>query len=272
MNPYHKITDAALSKEGELVLLMGSGVAKDAGIHTGWDLMIKTAGLVYVAETDMIDPGVDLKEWFLTGKYARMKYMDVLAKVTPSRQEQISFVHNYLDNKDINIIYKGLADLINRRILAAVITVNFDHYLEKALAAHRLQTQIITSDEDINNMAPLAHSDTIRIYKPYGDIDRGAIKNTPADLEQLSPLMEKELINIITEHTLVILSYSGGHDLGMQRVFKGRGFSYHEMFYVNPKPPSGEMADILRTKEYVYVNCPGASKFILDFIEQLEKE
>lgn len=271
MNPYQKMIDTAISKEQEMVLLIGSGVAKDAGIHTGWDLMLKTAGLVYIAETDMIDPNLELKEWFLKSPYAQMKYMEILVKFAPTRQDQINFFHNYLDNKEISQVYKGIADLVNRRILAAIISVNFDHYLEKALTARGQKAQVITSDENLNDMVPLAHSNTIRIYKPYGDIEKGEVKNTPKDLERLSPSMEKELINITTNHSLVLLGYSGGHDLGMQRVFKRRGFSYHPMFYVNPKPPAGEMADILRTKEYIYVNCLGASKCIEDFLALLEK-
>jgi hypothetical protein len=271
MSVFEKLVKSITIKEKEAILLVGPGVARDAGLHTGWDLMLKTAGLVYISETDRIDPDMNLEQWFLSSKYANMKYAEVLSKIAPTRANQVNFLHNYLDHKDISPIYKGIAELVARRIFAAVISVNFDHYLEKALATHRIQLQEVAADEDIPGLVPLAHTNTARLYKPYGDIERGEIKNTPADIASLSPLMEKELINIITEHTLIILGYSGGHDPGMQRVFKGRGFSYHQLFYVNPRPAVGQMADILQTKDYVYVPYTGASKFIEDVISLLEK-
>ena len=43
----------------------GAGVSKDCGIPTAWDLMLKTAGLLYASETESIDTSVDLENWAL---------------------------------------------------------------------------------------------------------------------------------------------------------------------------------------------------------------
>jgi len=270
MNPLQKMAEAALARERNMVVFLGPGVCRDAGIHTGWDLMLKTAGLIYIAETDTIDPALNLSEWFSSSKYARMNYMELLSKIAPSKEAQVSFVKNYLDSKATGEIYKLIANLATRKMLVAIITVNFDHYLERAIETHREQMKIIASDSDLDDLPPLKHTNDIRIYKPYGDIERGSMRLTPADMEHLPPAIEKELIEMISENSLVLLGYSGYHDTAMQNVFKSRGFSYAPLFYVNPNPPAGEMKDILRTKDYTFIRS-NATQCILDFIHQLEQ-
>jgi hypothetical protein len=40
----------ALPGEKKYILFTGAGISKDAGVPTTWDLMLKTAGLLYVAD------------------------------------------------------------------------------------------------------------------------------------------------------------------------------------------------------------------------------
>ena len=50
MNPIVQLAANALPGEKKYILLAGAGVSKDAGIPTSWDLMLKTASLIYIAE------------------------------------------------------------------------------------------------------------------------------------------------------------------------------------------------------------------------------
>ena len=60
INAIVKLAASALPGEKKYVLFAGAGVSKDAGIPTAWDLMIKTASLLYANETENQDKNIDL--------------------------------------------------------------------------------------------------------------------------------------------------------------------------------------------------------------------
>lgn len=268
MNPVVKLAASALPGEKKYILFAGAGVSKDAGVPTAWDLMLKTASLLYATDNDAIDQKVSLEEWFIKSNYAQMEYAELMEKIYPNYPDQQSFLKNYLNNAEVGQAHTGIAELARRGIIRAIITTNFDHYIEKALEEKGLEPQVISTDEDLKNSEPLIHCKSIRIYKPHGDLGRGALKNTPIDLEKLSPLMEKELIRVLSEHGVIVLGYSG-NDKGIQKLFKERSYNYYPLFWVKPNPPNNEIEKILKQKGYTYIPCTGASQFIDDFLRLL---
>ena len=270
MNPIVKLAASALAGERKYVLFAGAGVSKDAGIPTAWDLMLKTAGLLYAADSEVVNPSVNLEDWFIGSKYAQMEYSELIEKLYPSYPDQQDFLKGYLDKYEIGNAHKAIAELARRGIIRAVITTNFDHYIEKALVEKGLEAQVISTDEDLKNSEPLIHCKAVRIYKPHGNLGHGALRNTPRDLQELSPLMEKELIRVLSEHGVMVLGYSG-RDKGIQKLFKDRSYTYYPLFWNNPNSPEGEIEDILRTKDYTHIPCVGASQIINDFLQLLER-
>jgi hypothetical protein len=269
MNPIVKLAASALPGEKKYILFAGAGVSKDAGIPTAWDLMIKTAGLLYAADNPVVDPKINLEEWFLNSRYAEMGYSELMNILYPNYPDQQDFLKNYLNSGQIGQSHRGIAELARRGILRAIITANFDHYIEKALEEKGLEVQVISTNEDLKNSEPLIHCKAVRIYKPHGDLGRGALRNTPKDLRRLSPEMEKELIRILSEHGIIVLGYSG-RDEGIQKVFMERDYTRYPLFWVNPSPPTGSMKEILDKKSYTYIPCEGASQFIDSYLRVLQ--
>ena len=272
MNPIVKLIANALPGDKKYILFAGAGVSKDAGIPTTWDLMLKTAGLLYIADNPNkeIDPDFDLEKWFIESKYAQMKYSELMELIYSKNPDQQDFLKKNLDNNDIGESHKGIAELARRGIIRVIITTNFDHYIEKALKERGLEVQVISTDDDLKNVEPLIQCKSVRIYKPHGNLGCGKLKNTPKDLESLSQLMEKELIRVISEHGVIVLGYSG-RDKGIQQLFKKRNYNYYPLFWVDPKRPEETMEKILEKNNYIYIQCTGAGRFINEFIKLSEK-
>ena len=171
---------------------------------------------------------------------------------------------------EVGQAHRAIAELVRRGIIRAIVTTNFDHYIEKALEEKGLEPQVISTEEDLKNSEPLIHCKAVRVYKPHGDLGRGALKNTPKDLEKLSPLMEKELVRVLSEHGVIVLGYSG-RDNCIKRIFKQRSYIYYPLFWVDPNTPDREMEDILKKQGHTYIPCTGASQFIDDFVRLLER-
>lgn len=270
MNPIVRLVASASPGEKKYVLFAGAGVSKDAGIPTSWDLMLKTASLLYLAE----NMGGDIKtklnisqleDWFLHSEYAKMEYSELMNLLYPNYPDQQNFLKEYLNDHKVGDSHHGIAELARRGIIRAIITTNFDHYIEKAMEEKGIDIQVISNDDDLEKSEPLIHCKPIRIYKPHGDLGRGGLKNTPRDLEKLSPLMENELVRVLSEHGVMVLGYSG-RDKSIQNVLAKRNPIYYPLFWIDPCAPSGDVEAILKSIGYTYIQCKGAGQFISDYI------
>lgn len=278
MNPIIKLVANAQPGEKKFVLFVGAGVSKDAGIPTSWNLMMKTASLLYEIENnekkESINNGtkesINYEEWFLHSNYANMTYPDLIGKIYSTYPDQQDFLQQYLGGRNFGKAHELIAELANRGIIRAIITTNFDHYIEDALKAKGLDIQVISTEEDLTNSEPLINCKKVRIYKPHGDLGKGMLRNTPKDLEQLPQKTENELVRILSEHGVMVLGYSG-RDKDMQRVFERRNYNYYQLFWINPKHPEGEINNILSGKDYEYIECTGASQFLESFFYLLER-
>lgn len=273
MNPMVRLAASAIPGERKYVLFAGAGVSKDAGIPTSWDLMMKTASLLYISENEGVNPDLDrnqIEGWFLQSDYAKMEYAELMDILYPNSPDQQSFLKEYLNGHSIGESHRGIAELARRNIIRTIITTNFDHCIEKALEEKKLDVQVISTDADLEDSEPLIHCKSIRIYKPHGDLGRGKLKNTQKDLEKLSPGIEEELIRVLSEHGVIVLGYSG-RDKSIQNVLTKRKPKYYPLFWVDPCPPSGDIETILKSIGYTYIQCKGASQFIADYIEIQER-
>ncbi len=270
MNPVVQLAAIALPGDKKFILFAGAGVSKDAGIPTAWDLMLNTAALLYASENEEVETGVDLEKWFMASEYAKMTYSELIAQIYPNYPDQQRFLKEYLTKYTTGEGHLFVAELARRGIIRAIVTTNFDHYLEKALEEKGLEVQVISNDEDLKHSEPLIHCKVVRVYKPHGTLGRGALKNTPKDLESLSPIMEKELVKVLSEHGVIVLGYAG-RDKGIQSVLDQRNSNYYPLFWVDPYMPDEEAKTIINRKGYTYIECKGASQFIRDYLKLLDR-
>jgi hypothetical protein len=96
MNPIVRLAATALPGDRKFILFAGAGLSKDAGIPTAWDLMLKTAGLLFASENQQIDATVDLHAWFVASKYSLMTYAELIAQIYPNYPDQQQFLKEYL--------------------------------------------------------------------------------------------------------------------------------------------------------------------------------
>ena len=273
MNSIVKLIANATPGEKRFVLFAGAGVSKDAGIPTSWDLTLKIASLLYAVENEKNiskEKNIDYEKWFLNSKYVNMTYSDLIKELFPTYPAQQNFLQQYLGSKKPGKVHELIAELARREIIRAIITTNFDHYIEDALKEKGLNVQVISTDEDLKNSEPLIQCKKVRIYKPHGDLGKGMLRNTATDLERLSDSMEKEIARVLSEHGVMVLGYSG-RDRDIQRIFEMRNYNYYQVFWINPNPPKGKIKNILENKGYVYIPCTSASQFLKHFFELMEE-
>jgi hypothetical protein len=268
LNPLVKLAASAVPGEKKFVLLAGAGISKDAGLPTSWDLMLGTAALLRAAESD---PGKgDLQTWFLDSIYARMPYAELIGTLFPTAVEQQSFIRDKLKATAPGESHQLIAELARRGVIRCIITTNFDTLLEQALEGAGVAVQVIANDEDLRNSEPLIQCKSLRIYKPHGTIDVGHIRNSPADVQQLSSEMEAELSRVLREHGLIVLGYAGA-DESIRRVLRGGRNSHYPVFWVKRSEPTEEVKACSNPETFNFIPCSGASQFLRDLILVYER-
>lgn len=269
MNSIVTLVANALPNEKRYILLCGAGVSKDAGIPTGWEIMLNTADYIRKSHSEY-NENENIESWFKNSEYKNATYSELLEKVFPTTVSQQEYLSNHLDNRDIGETHLLIAELARCGIIKAIVTTNFDRCIEKALDKKNIQYQVISSNEDLIASEPLGLCKKFRIYKPHGTIGIGQIRNTPADLKEFPPEYTNELKKIISEHGLIILGYSGNEDdkalLDIIETSNFYGRQIYPTFWVNPCAPTGRIKNILEKKSYINLNFK-ATEFINYFFE-----
>lgn len=268
--PLVKLATSAAPGERKYIAFVGAGVSKDAGLPTAWDLMLKTAGILKAAEVGS-ESIADLEEWFLASKYSQMSYGELIGGLFSTSTEQQRFIQDTLKADKPGNAHLLLAELAEKGVLRSIITTNFDDLLEQALRQKGIPVQVISTDEDVTNSEPLIHCKAFRIYKPHGTLGVGRLRNTPKDLEELSPIMLDEMVRVMSDHGLMVLGYSGA-DKGIIQMFGKRTQHIYPTFWVNPSEPKDHIPPLFGKETYNFISCDkGAGVFLEDLLKMYQR-
>ena len=91
------------------------------------------------------------------------------------------------------------------------MTTNFDRLLEQALEAEGVVPQVVTSEDQIQGMTPLAHA-PCTLIKVHGDYLDTRIRNTRRELERYEEKMNQLLDRVFNEYGLIVCGWSGDWD------------------------------------------------------------
>lgn len=270
MDPIVKIAADALPGKKKYVLFAGAGLSKDAGFHTTWDLMLETARMFWVQDNSTEPCPSDLGAWFEESEYANRSYAELIDEIYPMPTQQQEFLGSFLGGKQFGPAHDLVAEMAVRGIIRAVITPNFDLCIEEAIKSKGLGVAVISTDEQLAVSAPLIQASEFRVYKYYGTLGVGALKNTPKDIERLTPGLEQELSRILTEHGLLVLGFAGA-DPGTQEVFRQRNPALYPIYWADPNPPHPDMLNILQAHQFEYIPISGASRFLQNVLNTQER-
>jgi hypothetical protein len=215
------------SSPGAYAMLLGSGISRAAQVPTGWevvlDLIYKVAALQGedAAEEAQADPD----GWWRGQGYGEPRYDTLLEALAPSVTARRDLLHAYFEPTDDaereagikqpTTAHRAIAELVSSGRIRLILTTNFDHLMETALAEAGVPPQVIARADAIAGMAPLQHA-RATVIKLHGDyLDVQAIRNTPAELAAYDPAMNDLLARLLDEYGLIALGWSGEWDTAL---------------------------------------------------------
>ena len=228
-----KLAFTMYSSPGVYALLLGSGISKDAGIPTGWEVTLDL--IRKIAVTEKAEPK-DLEKWYQERYHESPDYTKLLKKLTKTSTDRANLLRSYFMPKAEEreeglkiptLAHKCIAILVKYDYIRIILTTNFDRLLEEALSEQGITPTIISSEDEMKGAMPFVHNNCT-IIKLHGDYMDTRIKNTPEELAKYSKKVDKYLDRVLDEFGLIICGWSAEYDIALRNALyrrKNRRFS-----------------------------------------------
>ena len=228
-----KLAFTIYSSPGVYALLLGSGISRDAGIPTGWEITLDL--IRKIAATEKAEPK-DLIKWYQERYHESPDYTKLLKKLTKTSTDRANLLRSYFEPKlekreeglkIPTLAHKCIAILIKYGYIRIILTTNFDRLLEEALLEQGISPAIISTEDEMKGAMPFVHNDCT-IIKLHGDYMNTRIKNTPEELAKYSNKFNKYLDRIFDDFGLIICGWSAEYDIALRNALyrrKNRRFS-----------------------------------------------
>ena len=170
------------SKNRNFVALIGAGFSKDAGLPSGWDILIDTIKPFYLSENkestsiEATSLNDKITNWCLNHEeYGKLGYSDILKLLHKGELERKNHLEKYFKNQQPGEAHYKLAEIVKMGLLRFIFTTNFDNLIEKALDEVNIDYDVIFSDEILKKTKSWDKVQQCRIYKLHGDYKVGKI-------------------------------------------------------------------------------------------------
>ncbi len=286
MNPLIPLITSLATRNRNYVLFAGAGLSKDAGVKSGWEILIETLKPLYIDEKSLTvlpdDYQSDIEKWYLEHeKLNKLGYSEILEIMHKGEIERREYLKDFFKDEIPGDAHKQIATLVANGLIRFIFTTNFGDLIEKALDEQNLDYDVIFSDEVLQSTKSWDKVKTCRIYKLHGDYKTGKIRNTVEELESLDIHIADDFQYIIDRHGLIVIGYAG-RDKAIMNHFISRkpyAFPFYWQIRSHPKPKNEfEFYYDLMNKykdEYnrsiIYIENNSASNFLSEINNGIDK-
>jgi len=270
-----KLAFTMYSSPGVYALLLGSGISRDSGIFTGWEVTLDL--IKKIAATEKEEPK-DPEKWYQKRYNESPGYTKLLKKLTITPTDRANLLRSYFEptkeEKEENIkvptlAHKCIATLVRCGYIRIILTTNFDRLLEKALSEEGITPTVISTEDEMKGAMPFVHNNCT-VIKLHGDYMDTRIKNTPEELSEYSVEVNKYLDRIFEDFGLIICGWSAEYDVALRNALyrrKNRRFSTYWTVKDKLNDEATKLSNHLKTEQ---IQIESASKFFTQLLEKVE--
>ena len=275
INPIFPLSYNLADGKKKYVLFCGAGVSKDAGIPSGWEILLETLRHIRTQEEGENKKYTDKEmEAYYEKNFKDSTYSEIIESLFPSREEQREFLEKIFESKAPGKAHKLIAEWVKAEIIRFIVTTNFDSSIEHSLddAGLRGKYSVITNGAQVLTSKPWPLVDNCRIYKVHGTIEQGQIRNTKKDLEKFDNDLEKDVLDIIERHGVIVLGYAGNkEDKDVMDCFNRRKFKGYTLYWtVYGNPDNDNVKELVERQDGCLIPIQSASDFLEDVLNMVE--
>ena len=221
IDPTDSLAFSIQANRGVYALLIGSGVSKAAQIPTGWDVTCDLIRKLAAASGKSAEP--DPEVWYREKHAEAPDYSKLIDGVAKTQAERQQLLRPYFEPseqereenaKQPTAAHKAIAWLVAQGFVRVIITTNFDRLIEKALEEAGVEPAVISSEDQVQGMVPLVHTQHCLI-KLHGDYLDTRIRNTRSELSEYPVEFNQLLDRIFDEFGIVVCGWSADWDVAL---------------------------------------------------------
>jgi tetratricopeptide (TPR) repeat protein len=266
-DPLVALSMALHNGRGHYAVLVGSGISRSSGIPTGWEIVLDLVR--QFAATKGADPGDDPAAWYEARTGQKPDYSKLLNALGRSKTERALMLRSYfeptVEERQLGLkvptrAHRALASMAARGVLRVFLTTNFDRLLEKAFDEEGIVPTVISTPDALEGSLPLAHAGPI-IVKLHGDYRDTRIKNTPEELQEYHPSIDRLLDRIIDDYGLIVCGWSAQWDKALVGAIGRCETHRYNTFWADLRPLAGAAATLLEARDGDFVQIDCADQF-----------
>jgi hypothetical protein len=263
------------SNKGVYALLLGSGISQQAGIPTGWDIIIDLIRKLASQLGEKIPDNPE--EWFKNKYNEEPNYSSILSHLTLKSTERVNLLSNYFEPteeerenhlNEPTKAHRAIAELAKNGYIKVVITTNFDRLLEKSLNDIGVKYQVISNESDIEGATVLVHA-PFTILKVNGDYKDCRFKNTEEELEKYSDNLRNYIGRIIDEFGLITCGWSATWDKGLIDIIKSSTNRRYSSFFTYISKCEESLKDLADFRAGKTLEIQDADTFFTELSERV---
>lgn len=269
-NTITSISFSIFSNKGIYALLLGSGISRNAGIPTGWDVVQDLIIKLAVLNKEKCEPNPHV--WFEKKYGIEANYSTILGELAKTPDERLNLLKPYFESKEEKLLssqaHVFIAKLIKSGYFKVVITTNFDRLLENALRNEGVEPTVIKHSEDIKGATPIVHN-KFTLIKVNGDYLDSRFLNTVDELSKYNDELKRYVLNIVNEFGIISCGWSAKWDTGLIRVLKESENFRFSSYWSHLGPCETELKDIALFRKGETIKIESADSFFEQISENI---
>jgi len=255
---------------------LGSGVSRDAGIPTGWEVVGDL--ISKLASAQKLKPEPDPYTWYKNHFKEEPEYSTILEKLTTTLAERASLLKTYFEPteeereqglKVPTLAHKSIAKLVKYGYIHVILTTNFDRLIEKSLEEENVTPAVISTDDTLEGALPYVHS-KCTLVKVNGDYMDARIKNTPKELKTYSKKLNSLLDKIFDEFGLIICGWSGEWDIALRNAILRTENRRFPVYWLSKGEATEEAKRVIEHRQAEVIHIENANRFFTQLLEKVD--
>ncbi|MGW7587180.1 SIR2 family protein [Kitasatospora sp. NPDC054768] len=210
-------------------------------------------------------------DWYVKRFGRPPAYDTLLADLTKTPSERQALLRSYFEPNETEReqglkrptdAHRALARLVASGHIRVIITLNFDHLVEAALREEGLNPAVIRNPSDLDGMLPLHAQRQGVVVHLHGDyLDPTSMRNTPEELAEYEPKVDRFLDQVFDEYGLIIAGWSATYDPALGTALKRCPTRRFNTYWADPSPLSDAASELLEHRQGTYVEAD-ADRFL----------
>ena len=267
IDPQQSVSFSIAANPGVYALLLGSGVSKSAEIPTGWDVVLDLLGKLAASDGGPI--GVGLEEWYRQKYHQEPEYsalVDALATMPAERQQLLRpyFEPNESEReqglKQPTLAHRAIAQMAAQGLIRVIITTNFAQLIEMALRDAGVMPTVLSTHDQVAGSLPLIHTNCC-VFKVHGDYLDPRILNSPAELEDYHPELNRLLDQIFDQFGLIVCGWSAQWDVALRNAIVRAPFRRFTTYWASRGELGMEAQNLVQQRDARVIPIADADTF-----------